>query len=77
MTPGSELRSSEAQDTKIALVSVVIPNFNYARFVGQAIESALALDFPNVEVIVVDDGSTDDSRDVIERYRGRVTIVHQ
>lgn len=77
VTPGSELRSSDAQDAKITLVSVVIPNFNYARFVGRAIESALALDFPNVEVIVVDDGSTDDSRDVIERYRERVTIVHQ
>lgn len=61
----------------IGLVSVVIPNFNYARFVAQAIESALSLDWPHVEVIVVDDGSTDDSRQVIDRYRERVTIIHQ
>jgi glycosyltransferase involved in cell wall biosynthesis len=54
-----------------ALVSVVIPNYNYAQFVGEAIESALALDWPRVEVIVVDDGSTDSSRSVIERYASR------
>jgi len=61
----------------VGLVSVIIPNFNYADFVAQAIESALALDWPDVEVIVVDDGSTDDSRAVIERYRDRVIIIHQ
>ncbi len=61
----------------VGIVSVIIPNYNYESYVAQAIESALALDWPHVEVIVVDDGSTDGSRDVIERYRGRVTIVHQ
>jgi hypothetical protein len=39
-------------------VSIVIPNYNYARFVDAAIESALAQDHPETEVIVVDDGST-------------------
>jgi glycosyltransferase involved in cell wall biosynthesis len=58
-------------------LSVVIPNYNYQEFVGQAIESALAIDAPRVQVIVVDDGSTDHSREVIEAYRGRVAIVHQ
>lgn len=58
-------------------VSVIIPNYNYQEFVGQAIDSALALDWPKIQVIVVDDGSTDQSREVIEAYRGRVTIVHQ
>jgi glycosyltransferase involved in cell wall biosynthesis len=60
-----------------ALVSVVIPNYNYELFVGAAIDSALALDWPQVEVIVVDDGSTDSSRLVIGRYDDRVTVVHQ
>lgn len=59
------------------LVSVVIPNYNYREFVGSAIESALALDWPEVEVIVVDDGSTDDSRSVIARYADRVVTVFQ
>ena len=58
-------------------VSVVIPNYNYARFIGDAIDSALALDWPHVEVIVVDDGSTDGSRAVIERYGQRITALYQ
>ena len=59
------------------LISVVIPNYNYGAFVGAAIDSALALDWPEVEVIVVDDGSTDDSRTVIARYADRVVTIHQ
>jgi hypothetical protein len=59
------------------LVSVIIPNYNYAAYVAEAIESALSLDWPDVEVIVVDDGSTDESRDVIARYADRVTVIHQ
>lgn len=59
------------------LVSIVIPNYNYGTFLGSAIDSALALDWPNVEVIVVDDGSTDDSRAVIARYAKRVVAIYQ
>lgn len=58
-------------------LSVVIANYNYERYVGQAIESALALDWPDVEVVVVDDGSTDDSRTVIAHYADRVTVIEQ
>ena len=42
-------------------VTVVICNFNYAQFIGKAIDSALAQDYPFVRVMVIDDGSTDDS----------------
>jgi glycosyltransferase involved in cell wall biosynthesis len=59
------------------LVSIAINNFNYGRFVGDAIESALAQRYPHVEVIVVDDGSTDDSHRVIERYRDRVVTLYK
>ncbi len=59
------------------LVSIVINNFNYARFIGEAIESALAQTHSNCEVVVVDDGSTDDSRVVIERFGSRVVPVFQ
>jgi glycosyltransferase involved in cell wall biosynthesis len=58
-------------------LSVVITNWNYGRFVAQAIDSALALDWPAVQVIVVDDGSTDDSRAVIGRYGERIIAVFQ
>ena len=57
------------------LVSIIINNFNYARFLGAAIDSALAQAHRETEVIVVDDGSTDDSRDVIARYGRRVRAV--
>lgn len=58
-------------------VSIVINNFNYARFLGEAIESALKQTHPDVEIVVVDDGSTDGSRDVIAAYDGRVRAVLQ
>ena len=54
-----------------ALVSIIINNYNYSRFLGAAIESALAQSHAHVEIIVVDDGSTDGSREIIERYTAR------
>jgi glycosyltransferase involved in cell wall biosynthesis len=53
------------------LVSIVIPNYNLARFVGEAITSALAQTHPAVEVVIVDDGSTDNSVEVIEEHLAR------
>jgi len=58
-------------------LSLIIVNYNYFYFVRQAIESALAVHWPDKEVIVVDDGSTDDSRSIIEEFRDRVTIIFQ
>jgi glycosyltransferase involved in cell wall biosynthesis len=60
------------------LVSIVINNYNYARFLSFAIDSALKQTYPNVEVIVVDDCSTDDSRQVIESYGDRIiSVLHE
>ena len=56
-------------------VSVVIDNYNYARFLPRAIDSALAQTWPQVEVVVVDDGSQDESRQVIASYADRVRAV--
>ena len=58
-------------------LSVAINNYNYGRFLGRAIESALNQDYPHVDVVVVDDGSTDESAEVMARYAGRITAVHQ
>ncbi|MBV8337109.1 MAG: glycosyltransferase family 2 protein, partial [Alphaproteobacteria bacterium] len=53
-------------------LSIIIANHNYRDFVGAAIESALAVDWPDKEVIVVDDASTDDSRSIIEGFRNHI-----
>ena len=50
------------------LVSIIAPCFNNGPFVAAAIESALNQTYRNIEVIVVDDGSTDDSAAVIDQY---------
>lgn len=57
------------------LASIVVNNYNYGDFLRQAIDSALAQTYPNTEVIVVDDGSTDHSREHIRQYAGRITAV--
>jgi glycosyltransferase involved in cell wall biosynthesis len=57
------------------LVSVLIPNYNYACFLREAIESVLSQTYPHIETIVVDDGSTDNSREVIASYGDRLISV--
>jgi glycosyltransferase involved in cell wall biosynthesis len=57
------------------LVSIIINNYNYDRFLKAAIDSALEQTYRQTEVIVVDDGSTDDSRKIIESYGDRVIPV--
>lgn len=58
-------------------VSVVIPSYNRAKRLPAAIDSVLRQGLPEMEVIVVDDGSVDDTRAVVERYGDRVRYVHQ
>ena len=57
------------------LVSIVVDNYNYARFLPRSIGSALGQTFPHVEVVVVDDASTDGSQGVIQAFGQRVTPV--
>lgn len=66
---------ASAQVPRLGRLSVVIANYNYEQYVGAAIESALALDWDDVEVVVVDDGSTDGSVEVISSYADRVTVL--
>jgi glycosyltransferase involved in cell wall biosynthesis len=59
------------------LVSVVIPTYNYARYLPEAIDSALAQTFTDREIIVIDDGSTDDTAQVVRRFGDRVIYEAQ
>lgn len=56
------------------VVSVIIPNYNYARYLRSRIESVLAQTYADFEIIILDDCSTDSSREVIEQYRGNPKV---
>ncbi len=70
--------SKEASSDKMsALVSIIIPTFNCGAFISEALESVFAQTFTAYEVIVVDDGSTDHTREVINRYEEKVRYIYQ
>ncbi|MDQ4094726.1 MAG: glycosyltransferase [Actinomycetota bacterium] len=84
--PSLEIQKTVLEPMKLTalgddpLVSVLIANYNYARFLPDAVRSAASQTYGNVEVVVCDDGSTDDSRAVLERLERdleRVTVVAQ
>ncbi len=59
-------------------VSVAIPTYNYARFLGEAIQSVLDQTFEDFELIIVDDGSTDSTREVVMSFKdGRIKYIYQ
>jgi len=61
----------------LPLISVVIPTYNRAAEICAAVDSILQQTYPNVEAIVIDDGSTDDTQARLKRYRERVRVIHQ
>ncbi len=59
------------------MVSVIIPTYNYGQYVTEAVESVLGQTYANREIIVVDDGSTDDTRERLGSYGDRVRYIYQ
>ena len=59
------------------LISVIIPNYNNAHFLGDAIQSVLNQTYQNFEIILVDDGSNDDSQQVVSSFGDRVRYIWQ
>ena len=58
-------------------ISVIIPNYNYARYLDQAIQSVLKQSYDNLELIVVNNGSTDNSLEILEKYEHEIRLVNQ
>jgi len=63
--------------TRTPQVSVIIPVYNGSRYIVQAVESALGQTFTNLEIIVVDDGSTDRTQQVLQPYLDRIRYIYQ
>jgi glycosyltransferase involved in cell wall biosynthesis len=58
-------------------VSVIIPAYNAQRYVGEAIESALAQTYPDFEIVAVDDGSTDATLSILRSFEPRIRVISQ
>lgn len=65
-------RAQMASTDMLPLVSIITPAYNRASYLDETIQSVLKQDYPRIEYIVLDDGSTDNTKEVLEKYTGRV-----
>jgi glycosyltransferase involved in cell wall biosynthesis len=68
---------SKIQGSQLPGVSVIIPAYNYAKFLPFAVESALNQDYPEYEILVIDDGSKDHTREIMEKYEAPVRYIYK
>lgn len=65
------------EDADPRMVSIVIPLYNKEKYIAESIESALAQTYPNKQIIVVDDGSTDDSYKIADKYASHIMLLRR
>src|SRR5437667_3609670 len=63
--------------TATPLFSVVTPSYNQGRFIRATIESVLSQDYPHIEYIIMDGGSTDETASIAQEYSGRLTFISE
>lgn len=61
----------------MTMVSIIVPTYNYEKYICDAVDSILNQTFKDFEIIVVDDGSTDDTYKVLEKYDDRIVYLYQ
>lgn len=69
-------KSITLESETIPLVSVIVPSYNYGRYIGETLESLIAQTYTNWECVVVDDGSTDNTKEVVSKYIERDTRIN-
>ncbi len=62
---------------KYPLVSVIMPTYNRAWTLKDAVDSVLLQDYPNIELVVIDDGSEDNTQELLETYKNEITVLRQ
>ncbi len=67
----------EQNEKNNPLVSIIIPTYNYAQYLQVAIESCVKQSYKNLEIIVVDDGSTDNTKEITQRFVNKIVYVYQ
>lgn len=71
------VRKSMFSSTKYPLVSIITPSYNQSEFIKETIESVLTQDYPNIEYIIIDGGSTDNTIDILKSYGSKITWVSE
>lgn len=72
-----KLMGTAVEKKETPLVSIIIPTYNYASFLPKAINSCLNQTYQNLEIIVVDDGSTDHTREVVRGFKDKIIYIYQ